>query len=249
MNNFSISTHNQTGFSAYIDSSTGEAYLTDSLICTLTGISDLSLAKIIQSESIINFASEGSQVLTKSGTQRVVSLRKATDLKRIIKTWKPTSQTNQERKEKVVDALMEAGATAWVYNICGYQMSLPAVEAPKILTRVELAELYLEQAKTIEAQEQLLIAQAPKVQFAESIEKLDKTVSMGEMGMMLGIGRTTFFKKLRGEAIVQVGRTVPYQQYIDRGYFVVTEDAYGFVYTRVTGKGQLWLQQQFGQVA
>jgi hypothetical protein len=130
-----ISTNNSTGFSAYVDQATGAAYLSDKLICTLTGMSNKTLDKIVQSEGVGDFSSDVTQALTAGGTQGVGGLRQASDFSTILFAWKPVSTTNKERKEQLIRVLMDAGATAYVYSLCGYNM-LQVVEEPKPPVRV-----------------------------------------------------------------------------------------------------------------
>jgi anti-repressor protein len=49
------------------------------------------------------------------------------------------------------------------------------------------------------------------------------TQSMADVAKALGTGRTRLFNVLREERIIPEGRTVPYQRYIEAGYFVVRE--------------------------
>lgn len=70
------------------------------------------------------------------------------------------------------------------------------------------------------------------------------TMSMQEASKALGTGRTRMYEFLRDESIVMKGSTLPYQRFIDAGYFKVTERprASGDTIvndpaTRVTAKG------------
>ncbi|MEK4185619.1 BRO family protein [Paenibacillus sp. FSL L8-0494] len=70
------------------------------------------------------------------------------------------------------------------------------------------------------------------------------TMSMQEVAKSLGTGRTKLYQILREEGIIMKNSTLPYQRFIDAGYFKVTERprASGDVIvndpaTRVTAKG------------
>ncbi len=64
---------------------------------------------------------------------------------------------------------------------------------------------------------------------------------MGEMAKIIGTGRTRFFNKLRDMKVLMLRSTIPYQSYIEQGYFEVTENSDGYPCARVTTSGQAWL--------
>lgn len=135
ISNLTISTNALTGISAYIDESNGDAYMTDTLICQITGMHNQSLNKIILSNGVHNYASKYAEVLTNGGSQGVLSLRKASDLKVIIRAWKPTTTENIERKEAITDILLDAGAITYVYNLCGYKLQpTPATSTARAIS-------------------------------------------------------------------------------------------------------------------
>ena len=77
------------------------------------------------------------------------------------------------------------------------------------------------------------------------LEQLESdTESMGEFARSLGVGRTTLFNWMREqEAIIQKNSRLPYQRFIDSGYFIVVRCKYGKrkekskLATRITPKG------------
>lgn len=107
--------------------------------------------------------------------------------------------------------------------------------------------------KTMElqsAQEQIAI-QAPKADFADRVAGADKGVLLGNFAKTVGIGPKKIFAILRELRILMKGgnrHNLPFQQYLEQGYFEVIEkpyDAHGetrlaFSPT-ITGKGQQWL--------
>lgn len=107
--------------------------------------------------------------------------------------------------------------------------------------------------KTVElqrAQEQIAI-QAPKADFADRVAGADKGVLLGNFAKAAGIGPKKIFTILREMQILMKGgnrHNLPYQQYLDQGYFEVIEKPYeingetrlAFSPT-ITGKGQQWL--------
>lgn len=122
--------------------------------------------------------------------------------------------------------------------------SLPRTYAEALLEAGRLA-MELEQA-----QEQIAI-QAPKADFADRVAGADKGVLLGNFAKTVGIGPKKIFAMLRELRILMTGgnrHNLPFQQYLDQGYFEVIEKPYeingetrlAFSPT-ITGKGQQWL--------
>lgn len=113
-----------------------------------------------------------------------------------------------------------------------------------------------EKRKELEA---VVEEQKPLVSFANKVSNTKDLINMGEMAKLLkdkhiDIGRNRLFAILREEGILMKSN-VPYQQYIDRGYFevkeAVKENSYGnkvFPTTYVTGKGQLFLTKEIQKI-
>lgn len=118
-------------------------------------------------------------------------------------------------------------------------------------TLSEALRLAADQADQIEQQKQVIAIQAPKAAFADRIASADKGTLLGNFAKTVGIGPKNLFKVLRDARILMSGgnrHNLPYQEYIERGYFEVTERTYEVNYeTRIaftpliTGKGQQWL--------
>lgn len=99
----------------------------------------------------------------------------------------------------------------------------------------QAAELATENAKLL-----------PRAKIADDITNADGTNSMAEAAKILGTGRNKLFKRLRSVQIIT--GTLPYQRFIDRGYFQVKETVVNIKdvkklipQTFVTGKGITWL--------
>lgn len=106
--------------------------------------------------------------------------------------------------------------------------------------------------------------QEPLVHFANKVSDSTNLISMGRMAKMLkedhiDIGRNRLFLWLRNNGILMKDN-IPYQKYIDNGYFAVKESTYDTSdetktsqTTYVTGKGQIYitkkLRQEFSQKA
>lgn len=79
--------------------------------------------------------------------------------------------------------------------------------------------------KQLEAQ---LEVQRPMVDFYTAVTGSEDTIGIGEVAKILnvkGIGRNTLFEILRNKGVLQ-SNNIPYQRYVDRGYFRVIESKY-----------------------
>ncbi|HIA8037139.1 TPA: phage antirepressor KilAC domain-containing protein [Escherichia coli] len=100
---------------------------------------------------------------------------------------------------------------------------------------------------------QQLVATAPKVDFADRVS-VAKGILIGNFAKVVGLKQNALFAWLRenGILIASGGRkNVPFQQYINAGYFTVKEvvlddeDGYQIRLTpQLTGKGQQWLTRK-----
>ncbi|MFE4569987.1 Rha family transcriptional regulator [Paenibacillus chitinolyticus] len=97
--------------------------------------------------------------------------------------------------------------------------------------------------KTAEQERQLKEQEAPVAIYNLAISAANYQ-SMAEVAKALGTGRTRLFQILREEGIIIKNQTIPYQKYIDAGYFVVRErpratgdKVVNDVVTKVTAKG------------
>ena len=134
--------------------------------------------------------------------------------------------------------------------------------APKPAASDSLAELLADPRKMLAAisgyAERVLELQAtvqqqaPAVEFVERVSGSVNDLSVGEFAKVLGTGQNRLFDWLRSRRILyrRGEANLPHQEHIDAGRFVVVErthqrDGADFVHlqTRVTGKGQLWLQR------
>lgn len=92
----------------------------------------------------------------------------------------------------------------------------------------------------------------PKVKFADHVSGTVNLIDMNDMAKLcadhgIRIGRTRLFAWLRSKGILMAGN-IPYQKYIERGYFKVKERVFmsdGFMksyrQTYITGKGQQYI--------
>lgn len=112
--------------------------------------------------------------------------------------------------------------------------------------KIELRE------KELREKDELLELQKPKVEFADHVTDSENAIDMGTFAKYvqkagIDMGRNTLFKWLRGQGIL-MENNVPYQRYLDLGWFKVVEmvystpnNEYTTPKTLVTGKGQVSL--------
>ena len=100
------------------------------------------------------------------------------------------------------------------------------LSALKQLVAAEEERIKLQQQN--QKQQLLLEEQQPKVEFYDDVAGSKDAVAMKEVAKVLGIkgmGRNKLFKFLRDKKILD-RNNMPYQEYVDRGYFRVIEQRY-----------------------
>lgn len=128
---------------------------------------------------------------------------------------------------------------------------LEEINQPKLpQTLPEALRLAADLAEQNQQMSQKMAVDAPKVDFADRVEK-SSGVLIGDFAKAVGTGERRLFAWLRanGYLISTAGRrhNTPYQQYVDNGYFDVTERTYEMpdgevkasFTTHITGKGQI----------
>lgn len=133
-------------------------------------------------------------------------------------------------------------------------MALPTSLSEALRLAADLAE----QRERLAAENALL---APKAQVYDALISSDGTYAVGDAAKILGTGEVRLFAQLRERNILMDRQrsgaehhNLPYQQYIERGYFtVITRPRPGSdtgkvsQTTRVTAKGLAWLQKGLQQ--
>lgn len=111
-----------------------------------------------------------------------------------------------------------------------------ATQAMIELLEAEKAELQAEN----ERQAAKIKEDAPKVEFFNTVADCTDCIDIAQAAKVLnakGIGRNKLFEILRKEKIID-GKNIPYQKYVDRGYFRVIESRY----TLPTGETKISLK-------
>ena len=81
--------------------------------------------------------------------------------------------------------------------------------------------------KVVEQEEQITVLQ-PKGKFYDAVVQSETLLDIGEVSKLLnykGLGRNNLFRYLRENSILN-NKNLPYQTYIDRGYFKIVESSW-----------------------
>ena len=128
------------------------------------------------------------------------------------------------------------------------QFKLPQTYREALL---ELAE----KVGRIEILENKIEEDRPKVEFADNIASASNSISVGEFAKLIkdesiDIGQNKLFKWFRENGYL-MDNNVPYQNYINAGYFEIIEQSYTTPYgkrvslkTLITGKGQIYFTEK-----
>lgn len=113
-------------------------------------------------------------------------------------------------------------------------------------------DLFRLQMTAIEKLNERIRHDQPLVEFANQVAGTDNLIDMNAMAKLaadknFNIGRTRLFRWLKRTGVL-MSNNLPYQRYIDRGYFAVKESVFEvnglkktYRQTFVTGKGQLFI--------
>ena len=88
-------------------------------------------------------------------------------------------------------------------------------------------EFIIKLATELKEEKQKVAQLQPKADFYDTVASSESLLSMADVAKVLdkGIGRNRLFKLLRSRGILQ-SNNVPYQRFVDAGYFKVVESSY-----------------------
>lgn len=127
---------------------------------------------------------------------------------------------------------------------------------PDFSNPAEAARAWAIQYEARAALETKVQADAPKVAFAEVIRAMDAVCHIGQFCKTMKIGRNRLFKRMKDDGILMANR-MPYQKYVDKGYFSVIEqkpytnskgETRTCFTTMVTGAGQVFLARRYADM-
>ena len=139
----------------------------------------------------------------------------------------------------------------------------PTISLPQ--TYKEALEHLLLQVNINEAQAKQIEQDRPKVAFAEQVEASSQTVEFSVFAKAVSrsgkfiIGRNTLYSFLREKRVLMDGfksKNLPYQRYIDAGWFEVVERSHEnahsngprvYFITLITGKGQIAITKMLAE--
>ena len=115
----------------------------------------------------------------------------------------------------------------------------------------KLRSLLLTYAERVLVLEDRVQQQAPAVEFHAAVSSAINCQTIQDVSKVLGVGANRMFQFLRNEKLL-MSNNLPYQKYLDSGYFRVVEKSYKdgngerITYTRtlVTGKGLIHIQDR-----
>lgn len=169
-------------------------------------------------------------LLTKGGNQELTIINESGIYQLILASRMPNAE---KFKDWVTSQILPSIRKTGSYS----------VSPKKELSIEEMTLLVMQNLQTkIADQQKQLEEQRPKVEFAEKISNTKNAVSIGDFAKVIGWGPNNLFQWLRDKKYL-MSSNIPYQTYIDCGYFKVIE----FVLdkkneakfkTLITGKGQ-----------
>ena len=170
---------------------------------------------------------------TKGGLQELTLINESDLYLLVLK-----SETNNSKKfqewvtEKILPSIRKTGS----YSV-NPKPEL-SIEEMTLLVIQNMQSKIADQFKQLEEQK-------PKVEFAEKIVNTGNGVSIGEFAKTIGLGQNKLFDWLRKNKYL-MSNNIPYQQYIDNGYFKVIEWVLekkneAKFKTLITGKGQEYI--------
>lgn len=121
---------------------------------------------------------------------------------------------------------------------------------------VALATRYRDERNARLVAEARVVELAPKAEFHDRVAMADDGQTVADVAKVLGTGEIRLFRWLRDRHILMDRpRNIPYQEYIDRGYFRVVQrvwkdrqgEEHPSTQTLVTGRGLIWIQRQWDE--
>jgi len=121
------------------------------------------------------------------------------------------------------------------------------IEFPKKLpSKAELAQWVIDAEKQIAEMQPIVAAH-------EALTDAHGAATIAQVGKVLGIGQKKLFARLRNDGIL-TANNLPYQQYMDQGYFIVKDKPIvkGNItelhkQTFVLPRGESWLAKKYGE--
>ena len=182
------------------------------------------------------------------GSQELITINESGLYSAILRSRKPEAKLFKRWVTfEVLPSIRKHGG-----YIAGQEQDAPELIMAKALM---VAQSVIDRkSQELAAAQQTIAANAPAVAFAGLVAEDDKGVLLGNFAKAIGFGPRKIFPLLHELRILIRGgnrHNLPFQEYLDRGYFKVVEKPYNangetrinFI-THVTGKGQQWLTKR-----
>jgi phage antirepressor YoqD-like protein len=224
------------GIELIIDRITGEVFASQGMVARICECESTQIRRFKGDD----FALKSLEIEDSRGVTQKIKLYPEQLIKECLLKFNP---------EKLL-ACVDAGLRVYLHKLAGFSVTSTATaqsfEIPKTFSEALLLAGKLQQEK--EALEAQALINKPKVEFADAIAFSDDAIEFHEFAKMIGTGRNRLMKRLRQIGILMQNSTIPYQKYIDAGYFDVSQEITTsgklVPFALVTGKGQLWLHQK-----
>lgn len=187
-------------------------------------------------------------VQTLGGSQELITINESGLYSAILRSRKPEAKLFKRWVTfEVLPSIRKHGG-----YLAGQESDSPELIMAKALM---VAQSVIDRkSQELAAAQQTIAANAPAVAFAGLVAEDDKGVLLGNFAKAIGFGPRKIFPLLHELRILIRGgnrHNLPFQEYLDRGYFKVVEKPYNangetrinFI-THVTGKGQQWLTKR-----
>ncbi len=118
------------------------------------------------------------------------------------------------------------------------------------LSRLEILQLALSSEQEKLALQAQIEADRPATELGKAIEKAESNIRVGDFAKVIGTGQNRYFEELRECKIIMATGTLPYQRFLNDGYFVVTEVVVNnkvYPVALITPKGQSYLAKRHQQ--
>jgi phage antirepressor YoqD-like protein len=249
MANLSLQRFDKDGIELIIDTQTGEVFYPG--YNAVARVASLGLIKPIDATQAKRTIESALGTMTDIGLQEAEiltgqGLRTVSLIPRKLGT-----QVIKRYNQKLYDEMAEAGHVVFLHKLAGYEITSTAVK-PDFKIPQTYAEALLEAGRLALENERLsakIEQDAPLVEFANEIKASDDAIDFNTFAKMIGTGRTRLFRLMRDCGVILKDSTLPYQKWVDAGYFEVTQEILTsngklIPFAMVTGKGQLWLRDR-----